>query len=131
MTWVRASAQPALVAAIQVQAGTTCSVLDRPPTTVNPPLIVVGRPSQVLYSTPSFGIDTATVPIACIGAADSDEQVDALVTIVRAIADPALSDITLGHVVQLVGDVAERGWRNLVIAGVDILQATVDLSITM
>lgn len=130
MSWVRASAIAALVQAIQVTAGETVTVYGQLPETVNPPAIVVGRPSEVLYSSPAFGIDTATIPVFCVGARDGDDVIDGLITKVRAAVSPP-ADLTLAHVVQLVGDVAERGWRNFNVAGIDVLQAQVDLSIQM
>jgi hypothetical protein len=128
MSWSRAECAAALAAAIQTQIGETVFVYPRPPFTLNPPAIVVGRPNEVRYSTFAFGIDEADVPVLCVGAADGEDIVDGLIQAVRAAVN---ADLTLGGVVQCVGDTRERNWRNLNVAGIDVLQAEVQLTIQM
>jgi hypothetical protein len=125
MTWNRTAAAKAVAAAIEAQ--TTVTVLARPPQTLNPPVIVVGRPDQVRYAEFAFGVDDVDLPVICVGAADGEDMVDQLVGLVReSFADP-----TLGG--QLVSCVAamERNWRNVTVGGVDLLQAEVLLAIRM
>jgi len=127
VSWDRTVAVPALVDAIEVASGQTVFVFDRPPTTINPPAIVVGRPVEVIYATAWFSVDEATLPVLCVGAGDGDDTVDDLIAVVRA----AVKDPGLGGAVQSVVASAARNWRNLVVAGVDILQAEVTLTIQM
>jgi hypothetical protein len=127
MAWSRTTATQALVAALQVTAGESVWVYGKSPNTVNPPAIVVGRPTEVVYATAGFGIDSATLPVLCVGPVDGEDMVDGLIAMVRA----ALSDPSLGGAVQSVYAEAERNWHNLNVAGADLLQAEVTLIIQM
>jgi hypothetical protein len=127
MSWNRATAAAALTAALQTAAGETAFVFERPPNTVNPPAIVIGRPTQVLYGTAALGIDEATLPVLCVGPLDGEDIVDGLIQTVRA----AVADHNLGGTVQHVYPEAERNWHNLNVAGADLLQAEVTLIIQM
>ena len=127
MTWSRTTAVPALVAALQSTMGETVFVFGKPPQTLNPPAVVVGRPVEVLYSTSALSIDEVTLPVLCVGPGDGEDIIDGLIAQVRA----SLTDPRLGGAVQSCVASAERNWRNLVLAGVDILQAEVTLTIRM
>jgi hypothetical protein len=127
MSWNRTNAAAALVSALQTQTGATVFVFPKPPQTLNPPAIVVGRPTEVLYSAWALSVDEVTLPVLCVGPGDGEDIVDGLITAVRA----ALADPMLGGAVQSCVASAERNWRNVVLAGVDILQAEVTLTIRM
>jgi hypothetical protein len=127
MAWSRQTAVPALVAALQTTLGETAFVFEKPPQTLNPPAVVVGRPTEVLYSAWALSVDEVTLPVLCVGPGDGEDIVDGLITAVRA----ALADPMLGGAVQSCVASAERNWRNVVLAGVDILQAEVTLTIRM
>ena len=127
MSWDRTVAVPALVNAIDVASGGTVFVFDRPPTTLNPPAVVVGRPVEVLYATAGFSVDETTLPVLCVGAAEDDDTVDDLIGVVRA----AVKTPGLGGAAQSCVASAARNWRNVVLAGVEILQAEVILTIQM
>jgi hypothetical protein len=127
MTWNRTDAAAAVTAALQATMGETVFVYGKPPATVNPPAVIVGRPSEVRYSTVAFAIDEAVLPVSCVGPADGDDTVDQLAAMVRA----SFPDPTLGGVVQACWPADERAWRQVSIAGVDVLIADVNLSIQM
>jgi hypothetical protein len=128
MSWSRADAAAALTAVLQTAMGETVFVYPKPPGTVNPPAVIVGRPSEVRYSTVAFGIDEATLPVTCVGPVDGDDAVDQLVGAVRA---ALLPDPSLGGVVQACWPADERAWRQASVAGVDVLLADVNLTIQM
>jgi hypothetical protein len=127
MTWSRVDATAALTAALQATCGEGVWIFARPPMTVNPPAIVVGRPTEVVYATAGFGVDRATLPVLCVGPADGEDMVDTLIGLVRA----SLADPSLGQAVQTTYAEAERNWHNLNVAGADLLQAEVTLIIHM
>jgi len=128
MAWDRAVCVAALAAAIDVTSGQTVFVFDKPPQTLNAPAVVVGRPTEVLYATAAFAVDEATLPVLCVGAADGDDTVADLIGTVRA---AVAKDARLGGAVQSCVAAAERNWRNVVVAGVDLLQAEVTLTVQM
>ena len=130
MTWDRATAAKALAAELEAAvaaAGETVTVFDRPPATVNPPAIVVGRPTEVAYAQFAFGVDEATLPVLCVGPVDGEDRVTELIELVRG----AISEPTLGGVVQNAWASAERNWRQINVAGADLLQAEVTFTIAM
>jgi hypothetical protein len=127
MTWNRQTAAAAITSALQVTLGETVWVYSKPPGTVNPPAVIVGRPTEVRYSIPAFSIDEATLPVTCVGPVDGDDVVDQLAAQVRA----SFPDPTLGGVVQACWPTDERAWRQASIAGVDVLLADVNLTIQM
>lgn len=131
MTWDRAAAAKALAAKIGdavTAAEDTATVFDRPPLTINPPAIVVGRPTEVRYAAFASGIDEATLPVACVGPLDGEDRVAQLVALVRGALAP--SD-QLGGVVQVAYVTGERNWRNLNVAGTDLLAVDVFFTIDM
>jgi hypothetical protein len=122
----------ALASAIEatiVGADDIAAVFDRQPSTLNPPAIVVGRPSEVAYGAFALSIDQATLPVACVaGSGDGDDRVAELADYVRHTVD---GDATLGGVVQSVVASFERNWRNLTLGGVELVAADVVLTVTM
>jgi hypothetical protein len=127
VTWDRQSAAAAVTQALQVTLGETTWVYPAPPQTVNPPAVVVGRPAGVRFAEVAFGIDMAELPVVCVAAADGEDQAARLVGLVRQ----SFPDPTLGGAVLSCVAVAERNWRNVTIAGVDLLQVEVVLDIRM
>jgi hypothetical protein len=128
MSWSRTTAVTALVQILQTAAGETVTVLSKPPQTLNPPAIVVHRPTEVRYSAFSLSIDEATLPVICVGAADGEEQVDSLITLVRTAVG---ANKMLGGAVSSCTASVERNWRNVLIGGIDVLEAEVTLLIEM
>lgn len=127
MSWSRAAAAAAVAAAIEAETAGTVTVLAAPPQTLNPPAVVVGRPDQVRYSDFALGVDDVDLPVICVGAADGEDTVDSLLTVVAgSFGDPTLG----GAVLSCVADM-QRNWRNVTVAGVDLLQAEIVLAIRM
>jgi hypothetical protein len=127
VSWNRVNAVQAIVAALQQTVGDQAFVFDKTPQTINPPAIVVGRPLEVSYSSAAFGIDETTISIICVAAADGEDVIDQLITLVRE----SFPDPSLGRAVQSCVCTNERNWRNTTVAGIDILQAEVILTIQM
>jgi hypothetical protein len=50
---------------------------------------------------------------------------------IRAVRAAVNADITLGGVVACVTATVERNWRNLNVAGIDVLQAELQLTVQM
>jgi hypothetical protein len=127
MSWSRTDAVAAIVAALQQTMGEAVFVHAKTPQTINPPAIVVSRPLEVRYSSSAFSIDEASISVICVGPADGEDVVDGLITQVRQ----SFPDPSLGGVVASCRPTVERNWRNVSIAGVDILQAEVVLTVDM
>jgi len=128
VSWQRTIAIPALVKALQAVAGEAVYVHSRPPNTLNPPCLVVLRPTEVRYDEVAFGIDQADISVLCVAPADGEDTADELITAVRSAVG---ENINLGGAVQVVDDQAERNWRNVNVAGVDLLTVEVALQIQM
>lgn len=127
MTWSRAPFVAALVPALQSSLGDGVFVHPKPPSTVNPPAVIVGRPVEVVHATAGFGVDTITIPVHCMAALDGDDLVEQLLAGVRA----GLHDPSLGGAIQSVTVEADRNWHNLNVAGADLLQADAILTVQM
>ena len=104
------------------------AVYERPPASLNPPSVVVGRVVEVRYSEAAFGIDAAEFSVLAIGPADGDDIVDGLIQFIRDAIDP---DPTLGGVVPSCICAGERNWRMARVTGIDVLVAEVFLSVQM
>lgn len=128
MSWSRSVAAPAIAQALQVVVGESVFVFEKPPQTVNPPALIVGRPTEVRFAQPAFGVDAVVLPITCVGPADGEDYVDYLITSVRQ-AFP--SPTNLNGAVGVVYADSEQNWRNVNLAGVDLLLADVLLAIQM
>jgi hypothetical protein len=127
MSWDRVAAAQALQTTLQT-ALDGVTVFAKPPNTLNPPCVVIGRPNEVRFAIAGFGVDEADVPVICVAAADGEDVVDALTALVRS---AVANDPSLGGVVQIADDQAQRNWRNLNVGGVDVVQAEVELRIEM
>jgi hypothetical protein len=120
MTWTRAPLAAALVVALR-DGGLTCALFSCPPMSgLNAPAVVVGRPVEVLYSVQSFAVDRVTIPIVCIGALEHDDDVADLVAQARKAIE---AEPTLGGTVQTVEATSERNYRQVKVAGADLLLA--------
>jgi hypothetical protein len=130
VSWDRGPVAKAIAAAVETAAtaqSVEVSVFEKPPFTLNVPAIVVGRPSQVRYSVAGFSIDDVELPVLCVHGPDQDDAVSDLIALVRS----SLTDQTLGGVVQLCIATGERYWRNLKVAGADVLAAELVLTVNM
>lgn len=130
MSWDRAAAAKALAAclthAVQ-EVGEAIAIFDKPPPSLNPPALVVGRPLQVQFSAYTISIDEAELPVSAVVGVDEDDRAAELLDIARL----AVADRTLGGVVQVCYPALERNWRNLNVAGTDLLAADVVFTIQM
>ena len=131
MSWDRPSASAALAAVLEdgtADMTPPASVFAQPPSTHNPPALIVQYPSQVLLHQPTFTIDTATVSVLAVGGLDDPVTVDALLS---AAVDAVEGDPQLGDVVQTARPVEHRLWRIANVAGTDYLTAELVLEIRM
>ena len=116
MSWDRSIAAPALVNTVTVALGGTVTCFVEPPTTVNPPAVVVGGASG-LYATAAFAVDELDLDVAVIAGFGHLNDLDGLAEQVRraVVADP-----TLGGQVKSAYPFERRNHRNLSIAGTDV-----------
>ena len=128
MTWTRTPVAAALVDVLSAATSGTVTVFAKPPTTINPPAVIVARPTNVNYATASFARDEATLPVEICGSFDGDDTVDALRDQIRKAID---ANPTLEGTVASCTVTAERNWRNVTVAGVELLAAQIVLTILM
>lgn len=129
MSWTRALVAQALAEVLKAAqaAEDGASIFAAPPETLNAPAIVVGRPIEVLYGTGGLSVDTATVPVVCIGPSLAGEDtVDALINFVRQAVG---ANVTLNGAVRSCTVTLERNWRAVRVAGADLLGADVVLTV--
>jgi hypothetical protein len=119
MGWDRTAVSAAL-AEVLAAIDPTVSVFASAPETFNAPAYVVAYPRLVLYANPTFGTDTATVPVMVgVGHLEAD-RADAMLADAKAAIE---ADVSLGGVVQTVRVTEQSGWRRLNVAGAEILAA--------
>jgi hypothetical protein len=129
MTWNRATFANALAEAIRSADTTaTVSVFAAPPTTVNPPAVIVAHPSEVRYGVAALGTDESDFPVICVGTIGGEDVIDGLIALVIG---ATMDDPTIGGAVQSVAPEAQRNWRAVKIGGADYLAADVALSVRM
>ena len=131
MSWDRPAASGALAALLaDATAGMVppASVFAQPPSTHNPPALVVQYPSQVLLHQPAFPIDTATVSVLAVAGLEEPATVDALLSATVAAVE---ADGQLGGTVQFCRPTQHRLWRIVNVAGADYLTAELELEIRM
>jgi hypothetical protein len=128
MAWDRATVTASLAQLLSAALAGAVTVFDRPPLSLNVPAVVIGRVEQVQYGTPSLGIDTATLPVHCVGAIDADDTVDALKAAVRL---AVFNDWTIAGTVQRATCTEERNWRNVPVGGAEVLAVDLIIQITM
>jgi len=126
VTWTRAPVAAALAAQIAAATDGTVAVFPKPPQTINPPAIVVGRPRLVRYATVAFSIDDVELSVLCAGPIDGDDTVDALADTVRR---ACLTDRTLGGTVSVAYPYEQGQWRASNVAGIDLLVCEVIVAI--
>jgi hypothetical protein len=127
VSWDRAVVAGALVGVLGPATGVT--VHDRPPETLNPMCVVIGRPQPVSYDTFALGVDEATLPVMVVGGAETEAQIDVLKNACRT---AVMADPTLGGTVADATPTEERNWRNLTGAGgVQLLLVELILTIRM
>jgi hypothetical protein len=130
MTWDRSVAAPALAQALTDAAtasGELATAFANPPTTLNPPALVVAYPISVRFAATAFSIDEVQLPVICFGQIDGPDVVSRLVTFCRE----AVFDTQLGGAVQTCYATEERNWRPVNVAGTDLLTAEVVFTIQM
>ena len=127
MSWDRAAVADALVDILGVATGV--KVHDKPPETLNPMCVVVGRPQPVTYDQFAFGIDEATLPVMIVGGIETEGSVENLKNVCRVAVG---EDPTLGGVAASATASEERNWRNVTGAGgVQLLLVELILTIRM
>jgi hypothetical protein len=127
MGWQRQPVAAALVDMITAATAGTVYVHRRPPETLNPMAVVIGRTYRETYSGASFGVDEVELPVLVVGGLEQDDDIDGLKDTVRATVQ---GDTTLKGTVQTVWPVEARGWRNVTGAG-GIQLVYVELSLTI
>ena len=131
MGWDRPYAAAALAVTLEDATADMvppCSVFAQPPSTHNPPALVIQYPSQVLLHQPSFAVDTASVSVLAVGGLDDPTTVDGLLS---AVVSAVEGDPQLGDVVQYCRPLQHRLWRIANVAGADYLTAELELEIRM
>lgn len=129
MSWNRQAVADALVTMLTAATEGAVKVHERPPETINPPAIVIGRPQPVLYSAIALSIDDASLPVIIAVGIESEDQAETIKTTVR---NAVMGDPTLGGTVQSAVPSEERNWRNFTGAGgIQILTVELILSIQM
>jgi hypothetical protein len=117
-----------LTDAVAASAWPAATVFTQPPATLNAPAVVVGWPFEVRYSAVAFSIDEADLPVTVVAGADGGDTIDGLIAVVRA---AVLPDPSLAGAVQSATATLERNWRNLSVAGAEVLTADVLVTIQM
>lgn len=131
MSWDRPYAAAALAVVLEditADMVPPASVFAQPPSTMNPPALVIQYPTQVLLHQPTLAIDTATVSVLCVGGLDDPTTVDGLLS---AAVSAVEGDPQLGDVVQYCHAAEHRLWRIANVAGADYLTAELVLEIRM
>jgi hypothetical protein len=133
VSFVRATFAVALANALRAAAGTidgpAPSVFDHLPETCNPPALVVGWPIEVAFSTAGLALDTAQVPVTCVGPLPNGEAtVDALSGLVCSVL---ASDPQVAHTVHVASATRQSGWRKTTIGGADVTAADVIITVNM
>jgi hypothetical protein len=126
VTWTRAPVAAALVP-ILAAIDPAVPAYAEPPETFNPPAYIVGYPRTVNYRTPTFGVDTAQLPMLAAAGAGEVDRVDELLA--AAYDAIAAAPKPIGGIVQLVEIGPQDNWRLLRVAGVDVLAADLLLTI--
>lgn len=131
MSWDRALAAAALE--VVLADGTAAmtppaSVFSQPPSTYNPPALVIQYPTQVLLHQPAFAVDIATVSVLAVAGLEESDTVDELLLLA---VEAVEGDPQLGDTVQIARPVEHRPWRIVNVAGADYLTAELALEIRM
>jgi hypothetical protein len=109
--------------------GTNVSVFSAPPSTFNPPALVVQYPQTVTKYVASFGVDLAAWTVmAAVGLENQSDDLDGLANLV---ADTVFGDPTLGGGVIASKLTELRNWRIVVVGGAELLTCEVALETRM
>jgi hypothetical protein len=125
VTWNRQSVADALVGVLGPAVGVT--VHEKPPEVLNPPCLVVGRPTTVTYATAGLGIDEAELPVVIVGGIETEDRIETLKVAARS---AILANPSLGLANVTVWPTSERNWLNRTGAG-GIQLLTVELILTV
>jgi hypothetical protein len=125
---LEAAATPPVLFETEALVPSQITVFEQPPSSINPPALVIARPIEVRYGTAALSIDDAELPIVCCGPVTDDDTLDDLIAFVR---QTLAQDPTLGAVVQSCTPELERSWRPARVAGVDLLVVDLVLRIQM
>jgi hypothetical protein len=126
VSWERAPVAAAL-ADLLADAAPGVAVFDTQPATLNPPALVVSRPTVVRYSAAAIAVDEVELPVICVGPLTAgDNTVADLAGLVRA---AVAAEPTLSGTVKIAWITEERNWRAVTIAGVDCLAVDVIVNI--
>jgi hypothetical protein len=111
MSWDRPAAADALVAVLAAATADltpppTC--FPNPPSTFNPPAIIVSLPLTVTKHVPAFGIDRVTLVLLVAAGVTEADLVDELLGLASAAIE---ADKSLGGAVQLCNPDEWRNWR--------------------
>ena len=114
MSWARGPVAQALADMLEAATAGTVYVHTRPPETLNPMTVVVGRTVTEVYSASGFTVDQVELPVLVVGGIEQEDDIDALKDIVRQAVQ---GDTTLKGTVQVAWCTEARGWRNVTGAG--------------
>jgi hypothetical protein len=110
MSWSRPPVAAALADMIDAATAGTVYVHRRPPETLNPMAVVIGRTTREMYATASFGVDEVDLPVLVVGGIETEDLIDTTKDIVR---QAVIGDPTLKGTVQTAWPAEARGWRNM------------------
>lgn len=121
MSWDLETVANALADAIGSRV--TARTFAIPPTTLNPPAVVVNYPDTVAFGTVALGIDEATIPVSVVVGltAPPSDLSDLADEVRRAIG----GDRTLAGAVKNARPTELRAVRVAMVAGIDVLTAEV------
>lgn len=131
MSWDRPTAAAGLEEVlVGATAGMTppASVFPEPPSTYNPPALVIQYPTTVTLHSPAFAVDTAAVSVLAVAGLEEPDTVDELLALAVAAVE---GDSSLAGTVQYAHPVGHRLWRIVNVAGADYLTAELALEIRM
>jgi hypothetical protein len=130
VTWDGAAARAGLAATLTAAVeGTNVNVFSAPPSTFNPPALVVQYPTSVTKYTASYGLDMATWAVmAAVGLENQSDYLDQLCNIA---ADAVYADPSISGVTQSSRVTEFRNWRILLMSGVELLTAEVIIETRM
>jgi hypothetical protein len=128
VSWSLVAVSEALAATLSAALNPdSVTVFASPPTTLNPPAVVVSYPAPVVFGTRALGVDTAAIPVICaVGLTAPLSSLDALLESTRAALD---ADRKLGGAVKscLVTELVDI--RSASIAGIDLLAGYLSVSV--
>ena len=126
MSWDLQTLADALAAALEPIAAT---VYDEPPTSLNPPALVVSFPELVELEGAALGLDVVTIPVvAVVNWAESAAAMGELIKFARTALEV---DPRLGGAVAFARLGQVRAIRAEKVSGIDVLTADLVLTVQM